>query len=635
MTWLPRILGALRLDDLADQPGNVVPFAVRAETEIGWLPPTIEERGAHSWRLRAGSPQGLEATWMVTEYADTRAVECSGELRNVGRETVVGIRELWTLDARVGLPERWGEPWVRCVNGVRFLPSHFPPDDYRYVDRQLLRTPQVYTPVGGSALEDGRSSGRDLPCLILASAPAGRGFALFYEWSGLWTLGVTQDPTPAGGSWPWPIQLGAAIWGLSIDLRPGERLPFANLAIAGFDGGLSEGGNALRRHVARHVAPSLGGEPVQPPTSFNHYFAFVNDFTAAKLEPAVDAAAACGLEYFVVDAGWFRGGFRRGIGNWGEADPAKFPDGMPAFARHVGQRGLRFGTWFEPEFAHVSSTLFAEHPEWFLRGPHTSPWATPTDVHYPDGVRMTDVFDLGENFALMDFGLAEVQQWWMDRIIEAYERWDVRWILWDFNQPPRPYWDHEAPVGRVGLRQVGHVEGLYRVLDEVMRACPDLLIEQCASGGFRIDLGTVRRGHTFWMNDHTTHSDVVRALQHGLNEVLPGIYANTNLAQGRFDYAEYDFLSHGGGSFGFSGRLWEASGAELERLHDFVTRFKGYRHLLADDYERSTGNPQSASEYAHAVWTDGGASVEMTFNADRRGSAELRHTGPPAVEAGR
>ena len=28
--------------------------------------------------------------------------------------------------------------------------------------------------------------------------------------------------------------------------------------------------------------------------------------------------------------------------------------------------------------------------------------------------------------------------------------------------------------------------------------------------------GTVRRGHSFWMNDHTTHSAIVRALQHGL-----------------------------------------------------------------------------------------------------------------------
>jgi alpha-galactosidase len=633
MSWLDRMLRIVGLGELAASPDQVVPFAVRAESEIMWERPTMEERGAHSWRVRAGSPQGLEATWLVTEYADTRTVECSGEVRNVSRATVPKIRELWTLDVRIGLPERWGEPRVRTFNGVRFFPGHFPPDDYRYVDRQLLRTPQVYTAVGGSALEDGRSSGRDLPCLILASEHGHRGLALFYEWSGLWTMGATQEPTLAAASWPWPVHVGAATWGLSVDLEPGERLPFANLAITGFDGGLSEGGNALRRHVARYVAPTLGGEPALPPASFNHYFAFVNDFTAAQLEPAVDAAAACGLEYFVVDAGWFPGGFRRGIGNWAEADPAKFPAGMAAFARYVADRGMRFGTWFEPEFAHVSSALFRDHPEWFLPGPHSSPWASPADVHYPDGVRMTDVFDLGENFALMDFGLADVQRWWMDRIVEAYERWDVRWIRWDFNQAPRPYWDHGVPPGRMGLRQIGHVEGLYRVLDEVMAACPDLLIEQCASGGFRIDLGTVRRGHTFWMNDHTTHSDVVRALQHGLNEVLPGIYANTNLAQRRFDYSEYDYLSHGAGSFGFSGRLWEASAGELERLSDVVRRFKRYRHLLAGDYARPTGNPHSASDVAEVSWSDGLESVEMAFNANgRSGSADLRHTVAPVAE---
>jgi len=624
MSWLNALTEAIGLGDLAEGSTPTVPFAVRSESEITWMPADFEPIGDHIWQLKARSPQGLEATWRMTAYPDTRAVECSGAVRNVGHATVPRIRELWTLDVPFHLTEKWGEPSVRTFNGVRFFPAHFPPDDYRFTDRKMLRTPQVYTPIGGKSSLDGRSSGGELPCLVCTSEAQDRGFAMFYEWSGLWTMGVTQAATSGAPSWPWAVQVGAAIWGLSIDLRPGEELPFANLLIAGFTGGLAAGGNALRQHIARHVAPTLNGSPSLPLTSFNHYFAFFNNFSAELLKPAVRAASAIGLEYFIVDGGWFPGGFRRGIGNWREADAQKFPEGMAAFARYVEGQGIKFGTWFEPEFAHVSSTLYKQHPDWFLTGPHSSPWESPTDVHYPDGVRVTDVFDLGENFALLDFGLREVQQYWIDRVLEAYERWRVRWIRWDFNQPPRPYWDHDAEAGRVGLRQIGHVQGLYSVLDEILKACPDLVLEQCASGGYRIDLGTVRRGHTFWMNDHTTHTDIVRALQHGLNEVLPGMYANTNLCQPRFDFDDYDFLSHGAGSFGVSSRLWEAPAPDLERLSRFIGRYKGYRHLLNSDYARPTGNPNSPSDLCEVAWTDGRSSIEMTFNASGQRSAVLR-----------
>jgi len=624
VTWFHRFCAGLGRDDLTslDAP---VPFSVQAETPIVWTASTVEQAGDRSWTLHALADRGIEARWNVREYSDTGAIECSGQISNRSRSTLPTVRELWTLDLPVGLTEAWGDPWVRTVNGVRFCPNFFPPDDFRVVDRQLIRTPQVFTPVGSASLKDGRSSGRHLPCAVLSSEKGDRGLGLFYEWSGLWSLGFMQDATSHGREgWPWRLHITAGIWGLSLDLHPGETLPLPNLLIVGFAGDLETGCNALRRHVREHIAPRLAGENALPPTSFNQFFAFGNVFTADLLKPAVTAAAAAGLEYFVVDGGWFPGGFRKGIGNWTDPDSHKFPSGIAAFSEYVVGEGIKFGLWFEPEFAHIESEIYREHPDWFLTGPHTSPWSSPTDVHYADGVRMIEDDDLGERFALADFGLAEVQQWWIERIVQAYHEWNVRWIRWDFNQAPRPYWDNDSQAGAVGLHQIKHIEGLYRTLDEILAACPDLFIEQCASGGYRIDLGTIRRGHAFWMNDHTTQTDVVRALQHGLNTVLPGIYANTNLCQGRFDYTDYDYLSHGAGSFGYSGALWQAPRPDFERYRNAVTRFKTYRHLLGEPYSRPTGNPDGRFEHAHVIWGDGSQTLEMEFNHNGPGTAELR-----------
>jgi alpha-galactosidase len=227
----------------------------------------------------------------------------------------------------------------------------------------------------------------------------------------------------------------------------------------------------------------------------------------------------------VVDGGWFPGGFRRGIGNWERPDPSKFPGGFEPFVEFVEAQGMRFGTWFEPEYAHRDSALVRAKPDWFLPGPATSVYSTPRNWQYQRAE---------SEYMLMDFGLPEVRDHWLETIRRAYQQWHVRWVRWDFNQQPRPHWDSTEDSA---LAQSRHLRGLYEVLDAVIAEMPDLVIEQCASGGHRIDLATARRGHTYWMNDHTSHTDIVRRLQTRLNGVLPGNYANTNLCQPRHDFS--------------------------------------------------------------------------------------------------
>lgn len=577
------------------------PFGLTGVPAERWTADGLEAVSERQWRFTAHASGGLDAAWNLAGFPGTRAVECWGTVTHRGREPVRGIRECLTLDLRLPLAPDFRRPRLRTIRGApRHIPIAFPPPDFSTEDRQFVETPQAHAPLNLAAADNGWSSAAHLPCAILTDDAERRGLALFLEWSGLWRMAIH----PVEADWATyadglHLVLQAGLCGLDLDLHPGQSLPLPRVLIAAFDGGLESGGNALRRHIRRHVTPKLGGEEPLPPTSFNQWFAFGNDFTAGLLEPAIEASAAAGLECLCVDGGWFPGGFRRGIGNWDEADPAKFPDGLRPFADRVRARGLRFGLWFEPEWAHRESLLHRAHPDWF--------WPTPATE--PDSLREVD---------LLNLGLHEVQEWWLARIRRAYDEWGVRWIRWDFNQAPRPNWDHDAPAGQAGWRQIEHITGLYRTLDAILEACPDLLIEQCAGGGHRIDLGTVRRGHTFWMNDHTTHTDIVRALQHGLNTVLPGNYANTNLCQKRHDYTDYDFLSHGAGGFGYSGRLWEAPKADFERYRQAVKRFKSFRHLLLGDYHRPTGQPRQADEHAKVVFGDGGRSVTMEFNPPGR-----------------
>lgn len=596
----------------------VMPFSISSIGKDEWAVGSFTQVAADRWLLKAHCPAGLAVEWHLQHYPDTRAIECWGELVHKGTEPHGRIREVSTWDANLVFTRVEGLPWIRRFNGATFVSVSFPPHDFRYSDHRLAETSQFYAPFEIAPSPDGRSSHRALPSAIICDGLGAKGMACWLEWSGLWRMQFRQEIVEYGiGTDLYRVHWNMALAGLDLDLEPGEKLPLPRVLITAFDGGLDAGGNTLRRHIRRHVTPQIGGAEMLPPTSFNHWFAFENNFTAASLAQAVTASAEIGLEYFCIDGGWFRDGFRRGIGNWEEGDPSRFPDGIKPFADFVVAQGMKYGTWFEPEFAHEGSDLYRAHPEWF--------WKTPPAAEVPAWCEVYPVFRDPE-VHLMNFGLRAVQDWWVERIARAYDDWSVRWIRWDFNQIPRLNWDYGVPPGKIGWRQIEHITGLYATLDRIIARCPDLVIEHCASGGHRIDLGTVRRGHTFWMNDHTTNSDLVRAFQHGLNEVLPGNYPNTNLCQKRHDFTGYDFLSHGCGGFGYSGKLWEFPLADKARLQEAVARFKQYRHLLLEDYHRSTSQPKSAEDKAKVAFGNDSGMVRLQYNSPQAGDASCHLT---------
>jgi alpha-galactosidase len=58
-----------------------------------------------------------------------------------------------------------------------------------------------------------------------------------------------------------------------------------------------------------------------------------------------------------------------------------------------------------------------------------------------------------------------------------------------------PFWQATDEPDRPGMAEVGFVEGLYAMWDELRARHPHLAIDHCASGGRRIDLETVRRSY--------------------------------------------------------------------------------------------------------------------------------------------
>ena len=199
-----------------------------------------------------------------------------------------------------------------------------------------------------------------------------------------------------------------------------------------------------------------------------------------SLKAQADAAAALGIERFVLDDGWFgdRGDDHRALGDW-QVDARKYPDGLKPLADYVHGLGMEFGLWFEPEMINPDSALHRAHPDWAMQAAGR---AQPLSRHQL-------VLDLTRQevadhiFACMDKVLSETP---------------IDCIKWDMNRDLAPATNAQ---GRALTSK--QTRAFYALIDRIRSAHPNLEIESCASGGGRADYGALTRTHRIWTSDCT------------------------------------------------------------------------------------------------------------------------------------
>ena len=458
--------------------------------------------------------------------------------------------------------------------------AHYPPsafkthDIFRLRDSLKIESPPL-----------GRSSDLHLPILMSVSQCSDErgGFFCGLEWSAAWYIGLSMEPEESMGKaisgLKTALKVGVKVAGLQLD--PGESLKLPPVHLGFFAGGAREGTNALRRYLYEDVCPTYQGQPVLPRVSYDHFFGIANECDIALLKTQADRAAELGIETFVFDGSWYEKGHPLGAGNWHDADRSRFPDGLEPLAEYVRELGMDFGLWFEPERAMEGTHFLEEHPDWFVPVPVWR-WK-----HHP----RAQVYQL-------ELSRKEAQ----DYVIELLGRWvrklDLRWIRYDYNSEPMPYWNQVDPTGKI---QFSYMEGLYRVWDTLLREHPNLMIESCSSGGRRLDLGSIRRAHTFWISDETRDPLICRFTQARANRFLPGHLLNISVPVWR-NWGDQGFdstsiLSRMLGKLSFDGDIASWSPELTSRVAGWVNVFKQLRHLFVQDFHQLLPTPQNLDNW--------------------------------------
>ena len=213
-------------------------------------------------------------------------------------------------------------------------------------------------------------------------------------------------------------------------------------------------------------------------------------FNTKTLTDMIDDAAAMGLEMFVLDDGWFGNGeFARdndkaGLGDW-ELNTSKIPEGIGYLADYAHSKGLKFGIWIEPEMVNPKSNLYRKHPEWVVNEKGREA--------YP-----------ARNQLLLDLSNPKVQDFVFgvfDELLTKHPA--IAYIKWDSNAPVMNHGSQYLSMTNQSHLYIDYHKGLIKVCERIRAKYPDVVIQDCASGGGRANYALLPYFDEFWVSDNT------------------------------------------------------------------------------------------------------------------------------------
>jgi alpha-galactosidase len=400
---------------------------------------------------------GLEVSCEITIFPDFPAVEWLLRLRNNGPADTPILENILPLDLNLVAPK--GDIMLRHSHGSTCTPTDFLPADEPIAPSKEI----ALAPRGG------RSSDGALPFFNLEWS--GGGLVGAIGWSGQWAMRLTRN---AGSG----LSLRAGQQTTRLRLRPGESIRTPRILLVMWKGNdRLRGHNLLRRLLLAHYVPRINGEVVLPPVTENTWFIFNtgNDVTEENQLESIRSMAPLGVECYWLDAGWFEGGWPTGVGSWVPKKEA-FPRGLKPLGDAAHERGMKFVVWFEPERVNPNSRIARERPEWVLHA-------------------------TGKRDGLFNLGNPEARAWLTDYLTKCIAEAGIDVYRNDFNIDPLPFWQAADETDRQGITEIRYIEGLYAMWDALLQRRPGLWIDNCASGGRRIDLETTSRSLPLWRSD--------------------------------------------------------------------------------------------------------------------------------------
>ena len=431
---------------------------------------------------------GIKITNIAKKYDKFGAYEWVNYIENTSEQPSEIISDLWDCDCTLPIKYEENRKWeayfpetktatkVYAPTGSVWSETEFSCDidaicDNRRINHIYPGDTKEYSASGG------RSSEERAPFFNIHKD--GEGYIFAIGWTGQWKCQISR----ANDS----ITFKSKIEDTFFRLMPGEKIRTSSVVIMPYKCDVADSHNKWRRLVKENFS-LIGkeGRDQNGPLCAGIWGGMKTQSVLDRIE--IIKKNALPFEYIWMDAGWygidtkptpdeFEGDWGCHTGDW-RVSPLVHPNGLKDVSKAVHDAGMKFLLWFEPERVIRTTPTAVNHPEYFLS----------SDNPYDDN-------------RLLNLGNEEAWKYCFETLSKLIEELNIDCYRQDFNFPPLAYWRKNDDPDRKGITEIKHINGMYRLWDELLKKFPHLIIDNCASGGRRIDIETLRRSIPLWRSD--------------------------------------------------------------------------------------------------------------------------------------
>lgn len=506
--------------------------------------------------------QGLEVTTHIQFYDEIPVIRTFNEVHNSGTEEIA--MEYISSFAFTGLSR--GTVEARDKNGVIYIPHNTWFGEAQW--KRYTLNEAGYDVVNSFSMKR-ISIGNTGSWACDEHLPMGCYYNTEQDCSVTWQIETS-------GSWHWEIsdireQLYLQISGPTYQengfmkwIRPGDSFTSVPCAITVTKGEFESSITALTKYRRRIRRKNEDNEKL--PVIFNDYMnCLMGDPTTDVLKPLIDAAKEAGCEYFCIDCGWYSDGhWWDGVGEW-IPSKQRFPRGIEEVINYIRSKDMIPGLWLELEVMGTQCPMVKKVSKdcFFQRN------GKPVIDHCR---------------YQLDFRNPEVRAYASSVIQRLVEEYSVGYIKMDYNINAGVGTDLKADSAGVGLLE--HTRAYLAWLDDIFERYPELIIENCSSGGMRMEYSMLSRQSIQSVTDQTDYIKMAAIAANCATACAPEQAAiwSYPLTEGTEEEAIYNMVNAILLRIHQSGYLGQIEPCRMERVCEGIQLYKEIRGDIKEGF---------------------------------------------------
>ncbi len=263
-------------------------------------------------------------------------------------------------------------------------------------------------------------------------------------------------------------------------LEPNSVYNSPEVHVGVISGDLDDAVNEMHTHIRRSVLNLPEADPSA--CLIGCGMGAEHDMSVETSKSFIDQFAEMGGEIFIIDAGWQNPPGKEmqwhRYNGTNIPNPNRYPNGISELSDYCHKKGLKFAMWAEIERLGEYSPVFTEHPEWRLKTIY--------------GKQIGGILDMTN---------PEAAAWAENELARFITEYKLDLLRVDYNVDHRDYFTVHSVENTPECTSIRHFNAVYKMYSNLKKRFPDVIFENCASGGARTDLGIMKSFNHTWVSD--------------------------------------------------------------------------------------------------------------------------------------